>query len=440
MIKPDTKLQSAINNLSIQQLNEMQLATLETACNSNDVVLLAPTGSGKTLGFLLPLLRVLDSAAPGTQALVLAPSRELSLQIEQVFKTMATGYKVSCCYGGHSIQIERNNLKIPPTLLIGTPGRIADHLSRGRIEPETIQTLILDEFDKSLEFGFKEEMSYIISKLSNINSRILTSATRMEEIPDFTGIVNPIEISYLSNSVPEKLALKVVYSEGKDKFDTLFKLICKIGNRPALVFCNHREAVERVSKMLLELNIENDIFHGGMEQDERERALIKFRNGSTQLLITTDLASRGLDIPEIEVIIHYQLPTTESAFVHRNGRTARMHASGTTYLVLQATDTLPDWINSTPDIEELPAVTELPLPANWTTLYIGAGKKDKINKSDIVGFLYKKGQLTKDELGMVTVLDNSSFAAVKTSKANKLVKVLRNETIKKKKIKIDISI
>ncbi len=439
MEKLNHKIQSAISNLAIQELNEMQVATLNTACNSNDVVLLAPTGSGKTLGFLLPLLNTLFVENEGIQSLVLAPSRELSLQIEQVFKTMATGFKVNCCYGGHSIQIERNNLKHPPALLIGTPGRIADHLSRGRIDPATIQTLVLDEFDKSLEFGFKEEMSYIISKLTGLKSRILTSATQMEEIPSFTGITNQIELNYLGNSIPEGLVLKAVTSEGTDKFDTLFKLVCKIGNRPTLVFCNHREAVERVSKMLFELDIENDIFHGGMEQDERERALIKFRNGSTQLLITTDLASRGLDIPEIEVIIHYQLPTTENAFVHRNGRTARMHASGTTYLVLQSNEKLPSWLNETPQNEVLPAVIDLPTPSIWATLYIGAGKKDKINKSDVVGFLYQKGQLAKDELGMVTVLDNSSFAAIKSDKINKLVRLLRNETIKKKKVKIDIS-
>lgn len=432
-------LQSAIENLKIETLNEMQLNTLKAASTNSNIVLLAPTGSGKTLGFLLPVLRTLNSEIPGVQTLVLAPSRELSLQIEQVFKTMATGFKVNCCYGGHSIQIERNNLKHPPALLIGTPGRIADHMSRGRIDPETIQTLVLDEFDKSLEFGFKEEMSYIISKLTNLKSRLLTSATRMEEIPSFTGIANPTEINFLGNSIPDGLALKAVTSEGTDKFDTLFKLICKIGNRPTLVFCNHREAVERVSKMLFELDIENDIFHGGMEQDERERALIKFRNGSTQLLITTDLASRGLDIPEIEVIIHYQLPTTENAFVHRNGRTARMHASGTTYLVLQSNEKLPSWLSETPQNEDLSAVIDLPTPSNWTTLYIGAGKKDKINKSDIVGFLHQKGLLAKDELGMVTVLDNSSFAAIKSDKINKLVKLLRNETIKKKKVKIDIS-
>lgn len=432
-------LQSAIENLKIAELNQMQLNALDAAREGNDIILLAPTGSGKTLGFLLPVLRSLQDNYSGIQALIIAPSRELSLQIEQVFKTMSTGYKVNCCYGGHSIQIERNNLKHPPTVLIGTPGRIADHVSRGRIDPKTIHTLVLDEFDKSLEFGFKEEMSYIISQLSGVKSRLLTSATLMSEIPAFTSITNPVEINLLENSIPDGLTLKAVTSEGTDKFDTLFKLLCKIGSRPTLVFCNHREAVERVSKMLFELDIENDIFHGGMDQDDRERALIKFRNGSTRILVTTDLASRGLDIPEIEVIIHYQLPTTENAFVHRNGRTARMHASGTTYLVLQAEEKLPVWLNQKPQYEELTTVTDLPAPSSWTTLYIGAGKKDKINKSDIVGFLHQKGKLSKDELGMVTVLDNSSFAAITSNKINKLVQLLKNESIKKKKVKIEIS-
>ncbi|MFA8437132.1 MAG: DEAD/DEAH box helicase [Marinifilaceae bacterium] len=433
------KTTKILNKLGITSLNEMQKASIQANESNKDVVLLSPTGSGKTLGFLLPLLQTLNAKKEGVQALVLAPSRELALQIEQVFRSMGTGYKVNCCYGGHSMRTEKNNLIHPPTLLIGTPGRIADHIRRENIDTSTIHALVLDEFDKALELGFEREMKFIINGLNNLKKRILTSATQAQEIPSFTGIKFPKVLDYLGDTVPKALTLKAVEAEGRDKLDALFRLICKLGNQSSLVFCNHRDAVERISDLLWEKGLAHDIFHGGMKQEDRERALIKFRNGSHQLLITTDLASRGLDIPEIQNVIHYQLPSKEDAFIHRNGRTARMHAGGTSYLVLGEGEPTPEFVDHTPIYEELPTNISLPQQPDWTTLYIDSGKKDKVNKIDIVGLLFKKGKLEKDELGKIEVLDFTSFAAVKRKKAQKVVQLLRNERIKRKKVRIEIS-
>jgi len=431
-------IKKALENLGITALNEMQHAALN-ADKKRDMILLAPTGSGKTLGFLLPLLDVLDAGTPLIQALILVPSRELALQIEQVFKSMGTGFKVNCCYGGHSTKIERNNLSQPPAVLIGTPGRIAHHLSRESFETTKIETLILDEFDKALEFGFQEDMAYIIKQLPALKKRVLTSATKMQEIPAFTGVRNPLELDFLRNkaSVPD-LQVKVVMADAADKLDALFSLICKIGNKATLVFCNHRDAVERISELLWNKGILHDIFHGGMEQEDRERALLKFRNGSHRILITTDLASRGLDIPEIEYVVHYQLPHNEEAFLHRNGRTARMHAKGTSYLILSPDEKLA-YLKKTPEVEELPEKNIIPPPTPWSTLYIAAGKKDKINKIDIVGLLLKKGELDKDDVGLIEVLDHSSYAAVKSKKIGRLVNLIKAEKIKNKKVKIEVS-
>jgi superfamily II DNA/RNA helicase len=432
-------IKKALENLKITELNQMQHAALNAA-KKGDVILLSPTGSGKTLGFLLPLLSLLDASVPTVQVLILVPSRELALQIEQVFKTMGTGFKVNCCYGGHPVKIERNNLSQPPALLIGTPGRIGHHLRRHSFSTDTIHTLILDEFDKSLEFGFQEDMTYIIRQLPNLKKRILTSATKMQEIPAFTGINHPVEVDFLANeSNAPDLVLKAVISPAADKLDTLFALICKIGDKATLVFCNHREAVDRISELLWDRGLVHDVFHGGMEQEDRERALLKFRNGSHRLLITTDLASRGLDIPEIEYIVHYQLPHNEEAFTHRNGRTARMHAKGTSYLILTADEKLA-YLKQAPEIEALPEKLIIPPPTPWATLYIAAGKKDKINKVDIVGLLLQKGGLAKEDLGLIEVLDYSSYAAVKRNLIEKTVQLLKAEKIKNKKIKIEISI
>ncbi|MDB5133096.1 MAG: dbpA [Mucilaginibacter sp.] len=431
-------LKQALSNLKIAELNEMQHAAL-AAAKKGDMILLAPTGSGKTLGFLLPLLSLLDANVSTVQALILVPSRELALQIEQVFKTIASGFKVNCCYGGHPVKIERNNLSQPPAVLIGTPGRIGHHLRRESFSTDTIHTLILDEFDKSLEFGFQEDMTYIIRQLPNLKKRILTSASKMQEIPAFTGIRNPAEVDFLENAtnVPD-IKLKAVISPAADKLDTLFSLICTIGDKATLVFCNHREAVDRISDLLWDRGIVHDVFHGGMEQEDRERALIKFRNGSHRLLITTDLASRGLDIPEIEYVVHYQLPHTREAFLHRNGRTARMHAKGTSFLILTEDEKL-NYLDQQPEIEELPENPVLPKPSPWTTLYIAAGKKDKINKVDVVGLLLQKGELAKDDLGLIEVLDHSSYAAVKRNRIERLVQLISKEKIKNKKVKIEVS-
>jgi len=432
-------VEKILEKLAITKLNDMQRASLDAAEKGGDVVLLAPTGSGKTLGFLLPVLKNLDPARKGVQALVLVPSRELALQIEQVFRQMGTGFKVNCCYGGHPVRTERNNFEQPPAVLIGTPGRIAYHLRHENFDESSITTLVLDEFDKSLEFGFQEDMSYIIRRLLSLKHRMLTSATAMELIPDFTGVSNPIQIDFLKDqkAAPD-LKLKKVITTAADKLDTLFQLICKIGERATLIFCNHRETVDRISDLLIDQRLGHDIFHGGMEQDERERALLKFRNGSIRILITTDLASRGLDIPEVECIIHYQLPYTEDAFLHRNGRTARMNAKGTAYLIIADDEQYP-FLKGEIETEPLKGQFKLPKDSPWQTLYIAAGKKDKVNKIDIVGLLLKKGGLQKEDVGLIEVKDQASYVAVKRNLVDHLLNSLYNEKIKNKKVKIEIA-
>lgn len=431
-------IEKVLKNLKIASLNEMQRVAINSASNT-DTVILSPTGSGKTIAFLIPVLSRLDDAKTGIQAMILVPSRELALQIEQVFKAMGTGFKVNCFYGGHPVKTERNNLIEAPAVLIGTPGRIAYHIRHENFNPDAIHTIVLDEFDKALEFGFEEDMAFIISRLKNVGRRILTSATKMTEIPSFTGLGKSAEVNFLSdsNSLPD-LVIKSVVSDAADKLEALFSLICKIGNRSTLVFCNHREAVDRISVLLWNMGLDHGVFHGGMEQEDREKALLKFRNGSYRFLITTDLASRGLDIPEIEFVVHYQLPHNEEAFLHRNGRTARMHSSGTAYVILTE-DEKPSFLKDKTVIEVLPEKDIVPQNTSWATLYLGAGRKDKINKIDIVGLLMKKGKLEKDELGLIEVQDYASYAGVSRKKIANLVKLLKNEKIKNKKIKIEIS-
>ncbi|RYY55841.1 MAG: DEAD/DEAH box helicase [Chitinophagaceae bacterium] len=425
-------------NLNIESLNEMQLRSLDANRENRDLVLLSATGSGKTLAFLLPILERLDPAEKGTQALIVVPSRELALQIEQVFKTMGTGYKITCTYGGHKREIEENNLIQAPAVIVGTPGRIGDHLRRENIKPKTIRTLVLDEFDKSLEMGFQEEMAFILKSLPSIEKKILTSATAAHEIPEFIGLDNEELLDFLpaDGVVKDMLAIQQVTSPDKDKLETLFRLLCLLNNRSAIVFCNHRESVERVSEWLKEKDIVNVFYHGSLEQHDREVALCKFRNGSSSVLVTTDLAARGLDIDNIRYIVHYHLPSSEDVYTHRNGRTARMDASGTVILIIGPDEKKPKYITEEPELITLPEETEIPEKPKWTTLFIGAGKKDKINKIDIVGFLSNRGELKKEDIGLVEVKDFTSFVAIRKTKATHTLHLVQDHRLKNKKIKV----
>jgi len=427
-------------NLGIENLNEMQVAAQETILSDNNILLLSPTGSGKTLAFLLPIFEMLKPEMLSVQCLILVPSRELGLQIEQVWKKMGTDYKVNVCYGGHSIETEIKNLSNPPAVLIGTPGRIADHIDRGTFRLDKIETLILDEFDKSLQLGFHEQMSFIIGKLSKLNKRVLVSATSDIEIPKYTRVVNPTILDFIPNEEEtSNLATKMIISKEKDKMGSLFNLICSLKSQSAIVFCNHRDAAERISDTLNEKGIYATYYHGGMDQDERERALIQFRNGSVSYLITTDLAARGLDIPEMKHVIHYHLPLKEDEFTHRNGRTARMQASGTAYLIVNESEKKLDYVDYGMEVLEIKDNTTLPKPPEFQTIYISGGKKNKLNKIDVVGFFSQKGKLDKGDLGLIEVKDFISFAAVKFNKVKDLLHNIKDEKMKGKKFKIEVA-
>ena len=432
-MKQTPYISQALENLKIEALNPMQEASIDAWHEGKDLILLSPTGSGKTLAYLLPLLDTLNPEVKGVQAVVLVPSRELALQIDQVFKSMNTPYKAMSCYGGRPAMEEHRTMKgIQPSIIIGTPGRMNDHLSKQNFDASTVRTLVIDEFDKCLEFGFQEEMATVIGQLPNLERRFLLSATDSEEIPQFAGMNRTTKLSFLSEdeAVSERIHIYKVMSPIKDKLETLYKLLCTLGSQSTLVFCNHRESVDRVGKYLQSQKLPCGVFHGGMEQEDRERSLYKFRNGSCHVLISTDLAARGLDIPDIENIVHYHLPIQEDGYIHRNGRTARWEAEGNSYIILHEEELLPAYITEEPENFHLPEVTPKPSQPEFVTLYIGKGKKDKINKIDIVGFLSKKGQLGKDEVGRIDVKDHYAFAAIARKKAKQVLSLIRNEKIK----------
>jgi len=424
-----------LNKLGIQELNAMQEEVFLKINSNLNVILLSPTGSGKTIAFLLPIIEKLDVNLDEIQTLILVPSRELAIQIEQVIREMGTGFKVNAVYGGTSGSRDKLDLKHHPAILIGTPGRVASHLERELFSTDYIKTLVLDEFDKSLEVGFENEMMSIINDLPNIKQRILTSATQQLVIPDFVHLQSPVTVDYLKDEVSQ-LEIKTIISPSKNKLNTLLQTICHVGNQPGIIFCNFKDTIQEVRDYLTDNDISHGCFHGGMDQIDREQALIKFRNGTHQILVATDLASRGLDIPEIKFIIHYELPNRSQEFTHRNGRTARMNATESAYLVKWENEKLPNFIEATSILKI--GNSSIPDPSPWQTLHITGGRKDKISKGDIAGLFFKQGKLGKDELGIIELQQNSTFVGVKSSKINQLLQLINNSKLKKKNIRITV--
>ena len=434
-------LNMILENLKIEHLNEMQQQMLEVYRGKEDVVLLSPTGTGKTLAFLLPLVRSLQTGREGVQAVILVPSRELALQIESVFKSMGTEFKIMSCYGGRPAMDEHRVMNsLHPDVIVGTPGRMNDHLGKQNFAVDDVEKLVIDEFDKSLELGFQEEMAAVIDQLPNLNSRILLSATDAEEIPQFTGLRRPKKLVFLKDEERvQKVKIWKVESPEKDKMETLLRLLANLGNRSVLVFCNYRESVDRIVGFLKSKKMVCVAFHGGMEQIDRERMLYKFRNGSCPVLVSTDLAARGLDIPGVEHIVHYHMPLNQEAYTHRNGRTARWDAEGNVYFVVHSEETVPEYIEEYTEYV-LPEVMPKLQKPRWATLYIGKGKKDKLSKVDVAGFLYKKGNLAREDIGAIDVKDHFVYVAVRRSKLKQLLGLVAGEKIKGMKTIIEEAI
>ncbi|MES2799030.1 MAG: DEAD/DEAH box helicase [Bacteroidota bacterium] len=428
-------INEALQHLKIEALNDLQKQTVESLSESNQLILSA-TGSGKTLAFLLPLRLRLQDNLDRIQALIIVPTRELAIQVENVMRQMRSNFKILNCYGGHSFKIEQKSFSPLPSILIGTPGRICDHIERSNLDLSTVDQIVIDEYDKCLEFGFEDQMGYIFENCRP-GYTTLVSATQLKTYPAYLSFKHPKIHDFLDNVKELKHNYFKINKVGDDNFDVLANLISSFQNEQSIVFCNLRESTETIKENLLERDISAVSYHGGLEQDERERALFQFRNGSFITLICTDLGSRGLDIPDIRNVIHFELPPKEDVFIHRSGRTARVNEEGNVFVFLDKNRSFPFSQN----LQDFQIPTDVPLPqaAKWITLYMSGGKKDKINKIDIVGFLIQKGKLDKSEVGLIHVGDHLTYVAVDRTKVDDLLSIIQNEKIKGQKLKINIA-
>lgn len=399
---------------NIAELNEMQ--QFMAATDQRKIILLSPTGSGKTAAFILRLLRELKPSTGQLQAVVMAPSRELVLQIADVLRPVAAGLKTVAFYGGHAMADEVNSLSVIPDIIVATPGRLLDHITRGHLDVSGVGALVLDEYDKSLELGFQDEMRRIARRMRSLDLVVLTSATPLAEMPDFLPMKGAETVDFTAGAGRSKLQVVRIDSVERDKLGILADLLRALPDGRALVFVNHRESAERVYEFLKKSGFPAGLYHGGLEQRERQLAVDLFNNGTTPVLVSTDLGSRGLDIDDVNYVIHYHLPPTSESWTHRNGRTARMGADGTAYVIIADGENIPDHVRT--DRTWTPkSAHEAGIRSDVATLYFNAGKKEKISKGDIAGFLMQKGGLSKDEVGKITVYDHWAIAAVPRAKA-----------------------
>lgn len=424
--------------LGIECLNDMQREMLDSINEPGDLVLLSPTGSGKTLAFIAPMLKELKAPNGKLQAVIIAPSRELVIQIFGIVRAIATGHKVTCCYGGHSVADERQSLSVVPSIIVSTPGRLLDHINRDHIDVFTTRLLVLDEFDKSLELGFHDEMKRILRRMPNILRRTLTSATMIDEFPDFLRLHQVRIVNFLADKkeLDSRLTVWSVRSDAKDKLEAALSLLKSITPGRTIIFANHRESAERIQEFLVQRGVSAGLYHGGLDQQEREMALTLFDNGSNLILVTTDLGSRGLDIADVASIIHYHLPTSREIYTHRNGRTARVAANGNVYVLLGPTEEVPDYITFNDELSLNKANATAELKSQVASIYFNAGKKEKISRGDIVGFIANNGGITAQEIGTISLHDHYAIVAVPRAKVDDILSRIARLKIKNKRVRI----
>ncbi len=432
------------DKLGIEELNGMQKRMMAAASEGRDIMLLSPTGSGKTLAFILPLLKNLKPSSGRLQAVVIAPSRELVIQIAAIMNSIATGYKTTVLYGGHKVEDEVNSLSVTPDIIVATPGRLLDHIRRRNIDVMPTRIAVLDEFDKSLELGFEEEMEKIFKRLKNVSRIILTSATKADTLPAFLSLTDPLTLDFTSTSdAPrERMIINAVVSSDKDKLESLRKLLLSIRSEApeekVIVFVNHKESAERVAAYLRKSGDDCILYHGSLQQNEREAAVSLFNNGSRPIMIATDLASRGLDIKGVGAVVHYHQPLTLETFTHRNGRTARVDAKGEIYLLIGPDEKINTFIDYDNELEINQVSGNSQIRSEWSTIYFSAGKKEKLSKGDILGFLVKEGKINGEDIGMITVFDHYSLVAVRRSVLKDMMKNIEGKKIKGEKRKITL--
>jgi ATP-independent RNA helicase DbpA len=445
----------------LQALEELQFTTptpvqeqvLPLTLDGQDVAGQAPTGSGKTAAYGLALLQQVDLKNDAVQMIVLVPARELALQVRDALKKLGKylpNLRVAAFYGGHAFREETASLQQAPHVVVATPGRLLDHFERRTIIPNQLKTLVLDEADKLLELGFQDELVEIVKRLPRRRQTLLFSATMSDKVLELIrkNLTRPrvINLGQDEDRLPENLTLIGHLGPVELKPAALLHLLRQPETGRALIFCNTREKCMELARFLQGREVAAEVLHGKMPQPERDKALLKLRNGSSQVLVATDVAARGLDVTLLDTVVQYDAPDKADSFQHRAGRTARAGAEGTAHLL--ATTKEKDHVQKWPVAASIqwremkapklpPAAPKAPKPEN-VTIHVTAGKKDKVSAHDLVGAFVNVGGVTREQVGHIEVFDYYSYVAVPRQMAPDVLQRLLGAKVKGKKVRVSL--
>lgn len=448
-LKLNAALLKSLDALNYTSPTPIQEQSIPLLLQGHDVAGQAETGSGKTAAFGLPLLQSINPGLQQVQALVVVPTRELAVQVRQELKQYARfipNLKITAFYGGHSFRLEEDSLAHPPQVLVGTPGRLTDHLSRRTLDLSNVAQVVLDEADKLLEMGFEEELDELLRALPRKRQTILFSATMEEDVKELiaNSLQDPKFVQASAAAVPDRIVYYGLKVQDAQKPQALVQLLQSIDPAGTVVFVNARLTTVEVAQHLQEHGFQARALHGKLEQSDRDKTMTLFRNGTASILVATDLAARGLDMEVVQQIIHFELPQHQDAYQHRSGRTGRAGKSGTVYTLLNSRETqkLEQWpdvqVNEWLDLNEL-AAADTPAPVEapaLTTLHISGGRKDKLSPRDIVGALIAEVGLKAAEIGKIEIQDRHSFVAIPEEAASAAVRILSAARIKGKRYKV----
>ncbi|MTC55306.1 MULTISPECIES: ATP-dependent RNA helicase DbpA [Providencia] len=437
---------SNLNELGFLTMTPIQEAALPAILAGQDVRAQAKTGSGKTAAFGLGLLQHIDAKNFNTQSLVLCPTRELADQVANELRRLARyipNLKILTLCGGVPFSVQRDSLAHAAHVIVATPGRLLDHLHKETVNLDHLQTLVLDEADRMLDMGFSDEIDAIISFAPHQRQTLLFSATWPESIADISQRIqnNPQTIEI--NSVNELPDVEQQFYEvaRHDKIELLQKLLSRDQPASCVIFCNTKKDCQAVFDALNDSKQSVLVLHGDMDQRDRDQTLVRFANGSSRVLVATDVASRGLDIKALEMVINFELSWDPEVHVHRIGRTARAGQSGLAISLCspeeaQRANALEEMLNM--KLNWLPEPTGLritPLEADMVTLCLDGGKKAKIRPGDILGALTGDVGLQGDDIGKITIHPIHAYVAIKKSVANQAWKHLQQGKIKGKSVR-----
>ncbi len=449
-LKPE--LLKSLQELDFTIPTPIQASAIPLLLQGQDVAGQAETGSGKTAAFGLPLLHSINTDQQQIQALVMVPTRELAVQVRQELKQLGKhmpNLKISAFYGGHAFSQERASLKHPPQVLVATPGRLTDHLNRRTLDLTTVKHLVLDEADKLLEMGFQEEIDQVVDALPASRQAILFSATMDKGVKELIAdsLKDPHFVKATSTTIPDQVKLVGIKVEHTQRQEAVLQLLQGIVAAGTVVFVNTRAAADELTSLLQAQGLIAKTLHGGMEQPDRDKAMTLFRNGTTQILVATDLAARGLDIAALKNIVHYELPIDAASYLHRSGRTGRAGKSGTVYTFATTRDEqkldewkllqMDEWHKVTA-LQKAAAKKPVADSATFATMHISGGRKDKISPKDIVGALIAEAGLKASEIGKIEVQDRQSFVAVPATAITATIDSLNNGKIKGRKYKVSL--